>query len=84
MLNVFLFSPPVAQVNPFFSLTEPQVGPEQLEEILSAFLCFTLSASSPLSDGGIKVKEEVREKKQQSERQRISAPTAALKVRLHH
>ena len=33
-------SSPVAQVNPCYSLTKPQVGSERLDEILSAFLCF--------------------------------------------
>lgn len=66
-----LFFPPVDLVNPFFSLQEATgrlctTGGDS--ECLSMF---PLSAFSPLSEGGIKVRKEGREKEQQSERQRI-------------
>lgn len=45
---------------------------------------FPLSASPPLSDGGIEVRKELREGTTEGKDKECKPPTAALKVSLHY
>lgn len=82
---LFLISSPVAQIDLWLHFAEPQVGPETLTEILSAFLCFPhLRLVSWIGwrerrEGRIEREQQRGEKDKECE-----PPTAALKARLHY